>query len=114
MRISDWSSDVCSSDLGCELAGARIGIGLLPHHRLPARPAAAHAEGARRLPAARDLRRALPRGRAPAGPAGTGLPAAGVARTRPPRTVKGPPCQDGKSVVEVKMVSVRVDLGGRR
>src|SRR3546814_7569889 len=28
MRISDWSSDVCSSDLGAELAGALQGDGL--------------------------------------------------------------------------------------
>src|SRR3546814_13177607 len=34
---------------GGEFARTRLGAGLLPHHRLPARPAAAHAEGARGL-----------------------------------------------------------------
>src|SRR3546814_1716181 len=45
MRISDWSSDVCSSDLAARVAqregacpprlraGARRACGLLPHHR---------------------------------------------------------------------------------
>src|SRR3546814_10213864 len=36
MRISDWSSDVCSSDLLCRDAGAREGAGAPPagrHHR---------------------------------------------------------------------------------
>src|SRR3546814_10189035 len=34
MRISDWSSDVCSSDLGCAVAN-RVGRRTVPRH-LPA------------------------------------------------------------------------------
>src|SRR3546814_5713769 len=31
MRISDWSSDVCSSDLGAQAAGGRV-VGIIPQH----------------------------------------------------------------------------------
>src|SRR3546814_14367385 len=84
MRISDWSSDVCSSDLargvavaGCRLAG---GADRPPGHRDHRIGGEDHDEG--------DHRR-HPRSRVP----------------RP---------GDRKSVVEGKSVSVRVDLGGRR
>src|SRR3546814_1094306 len=35
LRISDWSSDVCSSDLGCWLAGSVLGaVSVALHHKL--------------------------------------------------------------------------------
>src|SRR3546814_11212647 len=43
MRISDWSSDVCSSDLGCRLCDgpahdAGAGDGCVAHGQVPAAP----------------------------------------------------------------------------
>src|SRR3546814_19715985 len=102
MRISDWSSDVCSSDLrdlGAAIAGlgheVRIGgAGLrdvrAPHHQEP--------------------------GIVPVGAFGNvGLFAPGLRAGG--RQVAIPVVEthaDRKSVVEGKSVSVRVDLGGRR
>src|SRR3546814_7402540 len=93
-RISDWSSDVCSSDL----TGGGEGRGR----------AAALAAGNRRedagAPAAHPARRAAvhrPDQRA----------AAAVAQRARARRHR---CQDRKSVVSGKSVSVRVALGGRR
>src|SRR3546814_14538430 len=89
MRISDWSSDVCSSDL-------------------PARPSAEPAGGLRQLRSGPGRRSgaADPQYHG-SGVVSGGLPdpivAAQVGRGR-----------DRKSVVEGKRVSVRVDLGGRR
>src|SRR3546814_15686376 len=88
MRISDWSSDVCSSDLRCRRA-CRHARRRGPVHRLrtdrrgvrPPRP-----RHARRAAAAREQARAHEAG----------------------------DLSDRKSVVEGKSVSVRVDLGGRR
>src|SRR3546814_14942228 len=89
MRISDWSSDVCSSDLPAGAGGA----GLRDHG------------GVERI----DPRRAL-LGRSP-GPGGQVCsPHRGA-----DRGAGGAPVdQDRKSVVSGKSVSVRVDLGGRR
>src|SRR3546814_11675511 len=84
MRISDWSSDVCSSDLG--RPGAR-------RRHLGARAPAGAAQ-LRRLGAAQGLQPAVqPR-------------LAGVREGGRPG--------DRKSVVKGTSVSVRVDLGGRR
>src|SRR3546814_15113754 len=38
MRISDWSSDVCSSDLGPENQGSERSIASLEYRQLPAAP----------------------------------------------------------------------------
>src|SRR3546814_16208829 len=91
MRISDWSSDVCSSDLGDVREFAAAGRGLRPHlpSRLPLLGAQGYAGG-------QDA--AAPRGAAQ----GACRPPAGGRRA------------DRKSVVSGKGVSVRVDLGGRR
>src|SRR3546814_18042347 len=89
MRISDWSSDVCSSDLHRwrtrhERQGAR------QETRPQTRPgSAARAQG---------------RGR---------RPGAGSQPRRQPARAAGRR-EDRKSVAEGKSVSVRVDLGGRR
>src|SRR3546814_19856726 len=86
MRISDWSSDVCSSDLGTQTPAppashVDISIGMLRH-------------AAAGMPAWRR-------------------PSAG-ARTPPRHTAFPGYAGDRQRVVQGKSVSVRVDLGGRR
>src|SRR3546814_15863586 len=92
MRISDWSSDVCSSDLAVagprerdllDVSGDRGGVAGLVGHR--------------------DV-------------ADAGGPADRVERARAGELSQYPGLapQDRKSVVQGKSVSVRVDLGGRR
>src|SRR3546814_13535988 len=92
MRISDWSSDVCSSDLnrvrsspcgGCEHVQGPVGSGGAGRGEHGGFRGRLHACRARWRPRDRA-------GRAQRGDA------------------------DRKSVVEGKSVSVRVDLGGRR
>src|SRR3546814_14539617 len=115
MRISDWSSDVCSSDLGDRVivAGAEVAIGAI------ALPLAAHDH--------RDLRVRLPLDEAV-----DDLHAGAFELVRPQHVLlfvdtrlqldhRGHRlaslrrlAQDRKSVVSGKSVSVRVDLGGRR
>src|SRR3546814_12535629 len=91
MRISDWSSDVCSSDL----------VTLV--HRPPAVDRARHRHADRAIGGqgaalgAATHRREIE-------------PARAFARSREAREL----LRDRKSVVEGKRVSVRVDLGGRR
>src|SRR3546814_12196940 len=100
MRISDWSSDVCSSDLGPRVPGAWL--------CQPGRAAAAagHARTAGRT-------RPRLRRRAPAqhlrepGADGTRHPHL----TPAPHMLAGQPA-DRKTVVKGKSVSVRVDLVG--
>src|SRR3546814_12977964 len=88
MRISDWSSDVCSSDLE-----SAVGQAILrpPGVRSPA-----------------ELRG----GGAAAGLPGQASHRAGVRLLSAPAGIEAP--ADRKSVVWGKSVSVRVDLGGRR
>src|SRR3546814_13948054 len=99
MRISDWSSDVCSSDLATASA---------------ARDQHAHLRGLHR----RELER-ITTGR------GCGIrfkesrkadmSSSAAAPSSSPRTRRPRPCRsDRKSVVEGKSVYTRVDLGGRR
>src|SRR3546814_15956215 len=88
MRISDWSSDVCSSDLHAVIAH--------DHHRLVAEPGD-HALGLVAQPHA--VIAVVDRDAAEE--------AHGV-------LVDRQDAADRKSVVEGKSVSVRVDLGGRR
>src|SRR3546814_14135903 len=85
MRISDWSSDVCSSDL---VAGMFLGsfVGHPPIAREQPRPA--DFKHARAIAAALDAR-------------------LGIGQRITDRA-------DRKSVVSGKSVSGRVDLGGRR
>src|SRR3546814_13767465 len=94
MRISDWSSDVCSSDL----ARQRGTEPALFHRR---RVVAIRATGGDAAPRSGRAEDHLPRVR-------TGI--AGR-RTRDRRRSAA---LDRKSVVSGKSVSVRVDLGGRR
>src|SRR3546814_12668225 len=86
MRISDWSSDVCSSDLLEELAEDGGGT---DHDRAPSFSASATTAGSS---VARPASR----------------PRLSAASSEQPRL------RDRKSVVSGKSVSVRVDLGGRR
>src|SRR3546814_21032818 len=105
MRISDWSSDVCSSDLKNHFRvrgdEARLPERLFRHLARHARP---RADAVRQRPRFREGTRAE-------GAAGRGnlVPAlfGALGRHRPCRP-------DRKSVVSGKSVSVRVDLGGRR
>src|SRR3546814_13102217 len=114
MRISDWSSDVCSSDLEYEVrtvdANNRDEIARIhPWGRVPAlvlgsgtvltETVAILFHVADRVPA----RHLLP-------------PSGSAARVQALSflTLLASSVQDRKSVVEVKSVSVRLDLGGRR
>src|SRR3546814_12957292 len=90
MRISDWSSDVCSSDLFDLGAAARVEIDRQRHQRHPLA-----GDSAVQLV---DL--ASVRGRA----------AVRIKRVQPRQPVP----RARKSVVSGKSVAVRVDLGGRR
>src|SRR3546814_21168364 len=106
MRISDWSSDVCSSDLARHLPSAVHARGdgrLEPHPARKIGAVAARAGGGG----------ADGRGRS----ADAGIPAA-VGRAQPVADVRqldmpGQPL-DRKSVVQGKSVSVRVTQVGRR
>src|SRR3546814_14008096 len=92
MRISDWSSDVCSSDL----AGARPA-------RKPRRQRVENPGAGRDDDNERGNQEFDAHGRCPQG--GVTFAATGW------RVGKG---KDRKSVVKGKSVSVRLDLGGRR
>src|SRR3546814_15736583 len=91
MRISDWSSDVCSSDLQFPELGIRAGAD--PEFGELARVRDTHL-------------------RARGGDIGVSDAPVAVVHERLPG--QRPPPRDRKSVVEGKSVSVRVDLGGRR
>src|SRR3546814_15166985 len=86
MRISDWSSDVCSSDLGVPVVGPLL-------------------DGALQLGQLSPVQR-----RDQVSPAQVAVDAVAV----DPVGNGGDRLADRKSVVSGKSVSVRVDLGGRR
>src|SRR3546814_17767190 len=94
MRISDWSSDVCSSDL---FTLWRIGHYFDKRSTIKNRPVAKKREAPRSASweGFWNIRRRTPQ------PCQTTQPSYSDARDR-------------KKVVEGKSVSVRVDLGGRR
>src|SRR3546814_12125544 len=114
MRISDWSSDVCSSDLRIARqgrgAGRRAwrggGRGELQRAPAAARAQAGVGQDARRVSRLRAALRHTVRRRR-----GSARPSLGRA---PPSARRDRRAADRKSVVEGKRVSVRVDLGGRR
>src|SRR3546814_13899840 len=87
MRISDWSSDVCSSDLG--ILPLRSGL-------VPWPPEVDRVLGDEGPVAVQDDRRQLP---------------VFIPSEPQPNDMAG---LDRKSVVSGKRVAVRVDLGGRR
>src|SRR3546814_13077860 len=96
MRISDWSSDVCSSDLLSILTGIVYPSG--------------HSETKGYIVEGVELESA-------AGPAEAAVQpiAAFMATANPAKgEAQFKKCADRKSVVSGKSVSVRVDLGGRR
>src|SRR3546814_20684461 len=92
MRISDWSSDVCSSDLLLEELLAEVGVA--GHLAQGADLAPGRAHVAQQVGDAAVL-------------GGVGV---GAHEEDAPLGARG----DRKSVVWGKSVSVRVDLGGRR
>src|SRR3546814_12179065 len=98
MRISDWSSDVCSSDLDAEDRAERLP--LLCFRRAP-EPGGDQGD---------EEREEAEREGGERGEAGRGGHADRGASTVMPGLFR----QDRKSVVSGKSVSVRVDLGGRR
>src|SRR3546814_21018921 len=98
MRISDWSSDVCSSDLPC--GSRRLFQRLLP------RQGQVLMESTVMTTIAEHIRATLPWGVALSVACGSH----GSIKTTCPATCLG----DRKSVVQGKSVSVRVDHGGRR
>src|SRR3546814_16377025 len=100
MRISDWSSDVCSSDLPPAWRGVRLGV----------RERWSRAESARRGPVYLQRHRPDPE----CGDRGIRFGVCpGNLRTAPSRQGSSQ-TRDRKSVVKGKSVSVRVDLGGSR
>src|SRR3546814_12842533 len=98
MRISDWSSDVCSSDLGIR-KGATPG-----------------ASGVRGMDRHRDVNERKERITALANlQSRTPIPGSWAARSSATLRWAGTGSRrDRKSVVSGKSVSVRLDLGGRR
>src|SRR3546814_18946191 len=101
MRISDWSSDVCSSDLCKPLRNCRwIGCCAWARHCVATKPRRVKSTFGSRLSrsSVMESSRGQPRG----------VPGDGK------RGAELWPDRDRKSVVEGKIVSVRVDLGGRR
>src|SRR3546814_15348208 len=115
MRISDWSSDVFSSDLGAGAARARSPR-RDPLRRLP--------ERIDRFLQRRDCARAARSGARAAGrrrqrPGGARLTGRALRRLRAAAYAEDAPhlpavVRDRKTVVTGKSVSVRVGLGGRR
>src|SRR3546814_18495791 len=96
MRISDWSSDVCSSDLSAFPplpAHRRLKIFSGVHPETPPCPYRAH-----RQPA----------------PAPCEKPFGAPAKPAAPARMRQPSKQNRKSVENGRSVSVRVDLGGGR
>src|SRR3546814_12375082 len=96
MRISDWSSDVCSSDLLLRATGGVGAVAWTVRHPL-------------RVPAIRRVPRRT--GGLPDADRHRGLATGGPRPDERPGPNGG---ADRKSVGEGKSVSVRVDLGGRR
>src|SRR3546814_19391994 len=95
MRISDWSSDVCSSDLGLAILRRIAGLGGRRHHYPPV-PALLASQPGQVGGIERSAKAALP---------------VRAADADPGRRIR---CLDRQSVVSGKSASVRVDLGGRR
>src|SRR3546814_18822966 len=112
MRISDWSSDVCSSDLGstgdlhCRESTA---AGCCPLHDVPGDAGKMRAWKA---DPPRQLRSEFCEGRS-AQAEWSSHPDARLVVRNSLESATGQPGIDRKSVVKGKSVSVRVDLGGR-
>src|SRR3546814_17948744 len=103
MRISDWSSDVCSSDLGVAVDDGTIAAGIVV--------VAAEGDGGRAGDAAdMDVEAGLG-GLRLAGDVAFRIDLGGGRRDMHREVVA---VVDRKSVVQGKSVSVRVDIGGRR
>src|SRR3546814_18203851 len=109
MRISDWSSDVCSSDLGlrkgrCHHAGARA---LQRRAELPA-------DSLEEFCAERLVELATDRRADLVIDLGARRQSRTTLRSSSDSARRGPDDLDRKSVVEGQSGSVSVDLGGRR
>src|SRR3546814_17929668 len=125
MRISDWSSDVCSSDLSAK-AGGHIRRGqeaaCRSHGGRPASCLSARTgiggrrkSGTVRVSVARHFRILRASGAPARGPYPVLAPEpVDGAAMKPFSSWRRQPSVDRQSVVKGKSVSVRVDLGGRR
>src|SRR3546814_18930270 len=92
MRISDWSSDVCSSDLFVAMMPCADESALWRTRKYPGQRS----------------------GAAKRASSGWSAAAAAASRTAAAQAASSVAAVERKSVVEGKSVSVRVDLGGRR
>src|SRR3546814_18076660 len=102
MRISDWSSDVCSSDLGCrKIADLRWRGGIVAGDDVDEATA-------------EKIRRALNRAVAWLSESEERSRADLLRDLAPELRETGLLPEDRKCVVEAKMVRVRVEAGGRR
>src|SRR3546814_15815131 len=97
MRISDWSSDVCSSDLG--------EVGIDPAEKGPPPKSALKAQAKAHSKQIRKARRGERRGRT-----AESKPTDFVGKPKPKAKAK----PDRKSVASGQSGYVRVDIGGRR
>src|SRR3546814_17947784 len=117
MRISDWSSDVCSSDLAGlpgprSLADEFADRPQLLDGGVDNIRSAGSAASRRRATSSLSASPAAASDRASLRAAAAWRP--GSTAQRKNSTIARARCRDRKSVVEGKSVSVRVDLGGRR
>src|SRR3546814_16686527 len=99
MRISDWSSDVCSSDLSAE--------------RQAVRPQVRRRPAARPRTAAGDLR-AFRFGRRPGGPAVGAPPMIALLQTLKSRFDNRPDSEPGPALTPVAMLVVEIGRGSGR
>src|SRR3546814_14265978 len=106
MRISDWSSDVCSSDLGFATAGERSVLEVVSPIVQRIRR--------NRCGAARHRRRRAHRADATQFIPVAGLGARSCADCQGTRTAGTAVYEERKSVVSGKRVHVHVDFDGRR
>src|SRR3546814_20167107 len=117
MRISDWSSDVCSSDLGGHLEASGF---LLDRIRRRLRPRNRQTRKSLCQPrieeSALDLRATVLAVSTTRSAVSQPVPAQPPHATSPgqSREQSREQCQERKSVVEGKSVSARVSFGGRR
>src|SRR3546814_16214526 len=106
MRISDWSSDVCSSDLP---PASRPAVAASSSGAAPVRAFSIEKENRKRLTFSRKKQRGAAWTRRPGDAAASGRSSPSAAM---PRSTNW--CRDRKSVVEGQSVSGRVALGGRQ
>src|SRR3546814_21144270 len=116
MRISDWSSDVCSSDLGVRRVGRVAARAVLPARRQRRRgaPGAGGRTWDRGVPSPCRAPCCGLASRAEGGGAGDGSVRDAAGPSAADRIRRAAGVEDRESVVEGKRGLVRVGIGGRR